>query len=207
MRAPLLVVTAVVFCATAHAAGAQKDTRRALSLGLVGGASFPVGRWSSSLERAPHAAAVIEVRSPYAGVALRFEGTYDSFRMPSLGLVSDSVGGSLGVMTGSMRLLGGTANVVLRAPHREAPVRGYVIGGVGVFRVQSHTEAPGPHGRIRNAASARTRSGINAGLGVEGSWERVTAFAELRYHYVRGVFDSSPLRMMPLNLGLALRRR
>ena len=203
MRACNLVTIGVlVLCGAAHSTAAQQEPRRALSLGLAAGTTLPVGPAVKALERGPRAGAAIEVRSPYPGIALRVEGTYDSFRMHS-GVASDSAGESVGMLSGSMRLLGGTANVVLRAPYREDPVRPYVIGGVGVFRVQSHFEHPTEHGWLRYTDRARIRTGANAGLGVEVPRERVTAFVDARYHFVRN--GESSLRMMALSLGLRTR--
>jgi hypothetical protein len=48
------------------------------------------------------------------------------------------------------------------------------------------------------------RTGVNAGLGLEMPRERVTAFVDLRYHIVYWESHASPLRMMPLSLGLGV---
>lgn len=194
----------VALCTAAPSSAAQENARPELSWGLVAGASFPVGGVRRTLKSAPHVGATLEVRTRYPGVSLRLQGTYDSFRAHPLVLVIDSVGETIGTMTGGMRLLGGTANVVFRAPYRDDPVRLYLIGGVDVFRVQRHFEAPTEHGRSRYTDRARIRTGANAGLGVEVPRERVTAFAELRYHFVRGVLDRSALRVVPLSLGLRI---
>jgi hypothetical protein len=201
----LIAATLVAVCTAARSTAAQENDRPELSWGLAGGASFPVGGVRKALKSSAHAAATLEVRTPYPGVALRLEGTYNYFRdrLPAM-VVADSVGQSIGTITGGMRLLGVTANVVFRGPYREDPVRPYLVGGVGVFRVQRHSDFVAEHGRLRYTERARIRTGANAGLGLEVPRERVTAFAELRYHFVRGVFDRSALRIVPLSLGLRI---
>ena len=204
MNARRLAVTALVLCCSAVTpAGAQDDAGRRVSVGLLGGGTLPVAPLDGVLKRGHHLGALVEVRSQEARLGLRFEATYAFFDIPG-GIVADSVGQPLGELTGRMRLPALSANLVLRNPEWSGRVRPYIVGGVSVFRVHVHFDAPAGQTSSRATVPAETRAGVNAGLGIEVPSDRATLFGEARYYIVRHEPHQRPFQMIPLSLGLRL---
>ena len=198
MKPRTIIIGLVAISISFHPASAQQRQPR-MSFGVIGGGNVSIDRVDLT-ERAWHAGAIAELRSGLPGVSFRFEALYFSSTFPP-GFVTDSIGTVIGELTQGERLIGGTANAVFRARFVERSTQLYVIGGVGVFGIQQHTEWPA--GRL--TLPIEMRPGVNAGAGVETRVRRLTAFAEARYHVVRRAAHTRPLKMVPVSLGLRVR--
>jgi hypothetical protein len=203
-RRNIIIIGLVAISSAFESASAQGHEPHEVSLGLMGGGSPPIGSLLLGIERPWHAGAIAELRSSFPGVSFRFEASYFS-RSTSPAVAIDSIGGVMGEVAAGQRVVGGIANAVFRAPFGTRSIQTYAIVGIGVFGIQTYSEGPGPTGPWRLTLPLEIRPGLNAGLGVETTIRRVTAFAEARYHAVRQAVRTPTLQMVPLSVGFRVR--
>jgi hypothetical protein len=214
---------ALILAAIAAGAGTARAQAaapaRALTFGVSGGVSLPLGDFGDGVKTGFNAGAHIAFKPAMLPFGVRVEGQYNRFAVKDLGLDDfggDSVdlGGDFGEefpfdldLDGNARLLSGTINAVFGVPAASSAFRPYVIGGVGVYNEKVSFSVLGI-----TASQSQTKFGINGGAGIEFGLGRVAAFAEARYHMVFDKEDgddddfgggsTSNTTFIPISLGI-----
>ncbi|CAN5704025.1 hypothetical protein BH23GEM11_BH23GEM11_17070 [soil metagenome] len=156
-------------------AGSLEAQQRNFTVGVSGGAVFPVGDLSDLFETGLQVGGLVETASlgglPFG---VRGEADYLTFSEGAL----------------SSRFLSGRVNAVL--PFMTAPdARPYFIAGAGLYNVRFETGA---------SDTSDSRVGINAGVGINYAIGGLNTFVEGRFHNV--FTDDDSLRFIPLTIGI-----
>ena len=195
MRLPRLAIHSVLLAAVPIVATAQRREAPPVAVGALSGASVVTSEPGDSYRTGVQVGALAELRTPVDWLAVRLDLGYRHFGMQSFSAIDQN-----GRPTGEeyrqrMRLLSGTADVVVRIPDLRARVRPYALAGVGRYRRAYRIAASDG----REIGSARFSSnGVNAGAGLEAALTRVTVFAEARYERVR----HAQLGLVPIDIGI-----
>lgn len=159
----------------AFGAGAAEAQTRAFTVGVGGGAVFPVGDLSDDYGTGFDVSGLLEFASLGAlPLGFRGEAGYQTFSEGNL----------------STRFLSGRANVVV--PFLVAPdAAPYLIGGIGLYNRRAEDG---------NNASSDSDLGFNVGAGINYAIAGMNTFVELRLHSVSG--DGGSSRFIPFTLGI-----
>jgi len=172
-RLGFLVLTVALFAAPALRAQAQPT--EGVRFGLGGGLLVPLGTYGTSDKIGANILGMVQMPIANSPIHLRLAGMY--------GTTSHEVG------SGSTQILGGTADLLYHVGVRSAPVRPYVVGGLGFFNV-------------KNGAS-QSKLGLGLGGGLLFGIGNMHAFLEARYMSIQ---TSGPnMRFVPITLGLMFR--
>jgi opacity protein-like surface antigen len=169
----------------AIALSAQAAQAQGLSFGVGGGAVVPTGTYGDLLSTGWNATAVARFKPPVAPLGFQVDAFYNRF-------------GLQGGIDGHNQVMGATANAVFAFPS-VAPVRPYLLGGVGVYN-QKIT--------VGEASGSESKFGINAGAGFDFALGSAKLFADARFHAIlNGSVNSETLEeanayMIPITLGL-----
>jgi opacity protein-like surface antigen len=174
-----LLAAAVAAALLAPSAHAQSlFAGRPIRIGVSGGISVPTshavyfgGREGAELASGFNVAGHVAFEPPASSLGLRADLGYDRFGGKELDLGGERLAFDQGILSG-------TLNAVMK-PTRPMPVKPYLIGGLGVYRVRLSASAGG-----ESEAHSTTNVGFNGGAGVAFSVRRLSAFLEARYHYV-----------------------
>lgn len=193
-RIRTIVAGAAGLLLSATAAGAQGTTStRPFDIGLLGGASVPLGDFADGAEVGFHVGGFVGFRlSETSPLKLRAEVAWNRFGVKE-GAFDD--GEDIDVdIDGSASILGITGNVVYTAG-TQSQARPYFMGGAGVYRLKVSAEAFG-----FEISDSQTKFGFNAGAGVEFPLSGFTSFVEARFHSV--MTDESSTNFVPISFGV-----
>ncbi len=166
-----LAAAALAMAGVTHAAGAQSSTSN-ISFGVSGGPSFPSGdNLNSGFAVAGH----LGVRSRTSPLGVRFDVLYNNWDIE--GTSADT------------RVIGGTANLMIRLPTSSGAVRPYLSGGLGVYNT-----------KVSVANDGSTDLGLNAGAGLDFPMSGIIPFAEVRFHSV--FTEGDHVNFVPLVFGI-----
>ena len=186
MIARALAVTGLAAALTLAPSAAQSQDGRAISFGVMGGLSLPMGDLSDGVNSGYNITGNIWMP---LGSTLKFRGDvgYESFG----GKGSTSVAGF------DFNVLSLTGNVVLPlgGEKAEGGIRPYLIGGGGLYRGTIKVNVIGLSG-----SESSSDLGINAGGGFEFKLSGFTTFAEARFVNVFSEGESS--RWIPITFGI-----
>jgi opacity protein-like surface antigen len=201
VRAALTTTTLLAAgAAAAHAQaadGASAGARR-WSIGAVAGASIPTGTLGDVVATGFNVAGQVEYRRPASPLAVRLEVDYHRFGLKDeLRELFFEAGGAVNA---NLNVLGGAVNAVYTFPVT-TPVRPYVLGGLGVYRLSGSFDVSGFEGELdeESDSGSATRLGANVGAGIELPLSGITAFAEVRYLTIRA---SEAANLVPLRVGV-----
>lgn len=166
--------------AAAGTADAQLAGSRAVSFGIAGGATVPLGDAADLHDVGFNLMGLVNVQPAFLPVGARFDVMYHS-----LGGKGSELPGSL---TSDLNVLAGTANAVLTVSNT-GTVRPYVLGGVGVYNLDTD-----------GVTESVTKFGLNGGGGIEFGLGGFNAFVEARLHSV--FTDESNTNLVPVVFGL-----
>ena len=158
-----------------------------LSFGFGAGAVVPTGSMADLNSTGWTGQAALRVKPAVSPLGFQLDAFYSR-----LGLEND--------LEGHSRLIGGTANAVFAFPSA-APLRPYLIGGVGVYNGKTSLDDLG-------SSDAETKFGANAGAGFDFKLGSAALYAEGRFHAIfNGGVDVETLQettayMIPLTVGL-----
>ena len=161
------VVAACLSVATltlAPRAHAQTSTH----FSIAAGASFPTGVFGDVHDTGYHILGAVDFDRANSPLGFRLDGMFNEFERS-------------GILTGSTRIIGLTANGVVKG----AAVGPYLIGGIGVYGTK-------PEGR-----NSDTDVGFNIGGGFRFGLTGFTAFVEARFHQV-----TDNVRFVPVTFGV-----
>jgi len=165
-------------------AGAQDA--RAISFGVMGGLSLPMGDLADGVESGYNITGSVYL--PMAGkLKLRGDVGYESFA----GKGSNSVAGF------DFNVLSVTGNVIfpLGMERAEGGIRPYLIGGGGLYRGTTKLNVVG-----LSSSQSSNDLGISVGGGFEFKLSGFTTFAEARFVNVFG--DGNSSNWIPITFGL-----
>jgi opacity protein-like surface antigen len=174
------VVAVLLLLVTAAAANAQGTS--GLHVGIAGGVTFPEGEAEDVFDSGWNAGALLVFQFPVVPIGIRVDGSYhklDAAEDPGT--------------TGDAEILAGTANLVVG--FRLLLVKPYVVGGIGVYRLDFSDESfPGAFSGTNN------ENGWNAGAGVSFSLRKIDVFVEARYHSV--ATEGDRFEFVPVSVGI-----
>ena len=146
-----LTVAAAALALTAAAAGAQRPT-----VGLGGGATFPVDDVGETNGAGWHGLVTMGYRPAASALGFRLDGMYHD-------LGADDVAGAR-----DLRAIALTGNIVLEMPGMN--VRPYLVGGAGLYNTRFE------------GLESNNNLGLNAGVGLKFRFMEFDTFVEARYH-------------------------
>lgn len=121
-------------------------------------------------------------------IGIRGEGVYHRFGIKDLPSQYD----------GHLSILSGTANAVFMIPSdKSSPVRPYLIGGGGIYRLSFACDKCGI---TEDIPDAENKFGLNGGGGLNFALSGFTAFVEARYHHI--FTDENAAKMVPVSFGI-----
>ena len=145
-----------------------------LTLGVGGGASFPVGDLRNAVTTGYNVLAQFGVSVPSFPLGLRIDGMFNQMNHQS------------GIPTGNLQLWTVNANAVYNiSPFSSAGggVTPYLIGGVGYYNDSYHVSVSGS--TIGAGGNTHANNfGLNGGVGVKAGVSSLAVFIEGRFHYI-----------------------
>lgn len=194
----------------------SNDSIPGLGLGLIGGATFPVGNYNDVAATGFHAGGFIDFGRRFGPAGLRADLMYHGFGDKNL--VTGEENTTQLTFSNKYSLVSGTLNFVFGMPLEDSPIRPYAIGGLGGYYVKNSPKCAGTGcGDLLNFGDeSSTKFGLNGGGGIEFGLGGANAFIEARYHHI---FSGTPdltcvgesdcnraaAKLVPLSLGITLR--
>jgi len=171
MKRGLLSLVVVGGMAALIASPAAAQTRLSLGVGGV----LPSGDYSSIDNAGWHLMGALELGIPHSPVSARADVVY--------GQTSHQTG----LLTGSTKLTGGTANAVYHIGGKMMPVRLYVLGGLGYYHVDF------------GSGASESKPAFDAGTGVSLGFGPMHLFGEARF--VNVMTSNSSTTFFPVSVG------
>lgn len=182
VRRTLVAMGVVVLSASTLAAQGAATATKPISFGISAGATMPMGDFGDAAATGFNVGGLLEAKPAAMPVAFRFEVDYNRHSF------SDDLSA---LADGNFNVISGTANVAYKFPTTTSPVRPYILGGVGMYRMGVE---------IEDESDSETKMGLNGGAGIEIPLSGFTSFIELRYHTV--FTDDSNTNYMPIKFGI-----
>ena len=171
-------------------------------VGITGGISLPGGEVGEVTNTGWNAGALVSVGALDAPLRFRIDGQWNQFNG------KPQVAGDRPTEYDDFRVIDATANALYSFPSTST-ASFYVLAGAGIYAEKS-TRRIG----TSTTAETATRGGVNAGAGVRFQLSRVSAFVELRYHYILRGEEITPYdffgnghrgtHIFPLSVGIML---
>jgi hypothetical protein len=206
------VICGLAVVAAPFAAHAQtNDSIPGLGIGLIGGATFPVGDYNDVAATGFHAGVFVDFGRRFGPAGLRADLMYHGFGDKNLISTSDNT--TEFTISNKYSLISGTLNFVLGIPLEESAIRPYAIGGVGGYYVRNSPKCVGFDCEL--LPGDETKFGLNGGGGIEFGMGGANVFLEARYHHIfsarvvdcigeSGCGDAAA-KLVPVSLGVTLR--
>jgi opacity protein-like surface antigen len=198
----------------------SNDSIPGLGIGLIGGATLPVGNYNKIAAAGFHVGGFVDFGRRFGPAGLRADLMYHGFGDKDLLETGDNT--TEVTFSNKYSMVSGTLNLVFGLPLEDSPIRPYVLGGVGGYYVKNTPKCNGPDivcdpflSESDERGSA-TKFGINGGGGIEFGMGGANVFLEARYHHI---FSAAPqlecegevncntaaAKLVPISLGVTLR--
>jgi hypothetical protein len=202
----ILSVPAAAQLSTGHASGGIGAA--------VGGASTGVGDFSNTAGTGWHAGITFALDVGPGPAHVRLEGLYHTFgshayAKPRLFALTDP---NTPIPTGTSfhgddKAIALLANIVWEfAAESSVPLRPYVLGGGGVYRVYTAEHCTGVCGNFYEGSVKFNKPGFNVGAGVNFDVGATGMYLEARLHVVPGASrlqgEAISARFVPISLGI-----
>ena len=173
-------LAAVASAASVGEAGAQAGSRP-FSLGISGGASFPVGEGSDGVDMGFNVTGHLAVQPSVSPVGLRFDLGYNRWAVDGF--------------DANVRTISGTANAMFMLPASSgSSIRPYISGGLGLYNSGvSGDDVP-------DNTDSETDFGLNGGVGIDFGLSGLATFVEARYHTI--FTEGSRTSFIPVVFGI-----
>ena len=174
------------------AARAQQLDVRAISFGIGGGSSVPVGDARQSYKTGFNGGAFLRFDFGRLPVALRGDFSYQNFELRSAAIPPAGAPGG-----GTGTLLGGLGDIQLYL--RGGSVRPYLLAGAGAWSVKSEFDSDALQARTE------TRFGARGGAGVLLAFGSLLLYAEGAMDQIAprtGAPAGSTIRVVPVTVGV-----
>jgi opacity protein-like surface antigen len=190
-RVRAIAVAACALAALATSASAQSGWRKerhhrqramaSVKIGAFGGATFATGMTRNGIDPGWNAGVVLDVTTPRLPVGFRLSGAHYHL-LPSTATAN-----------GAVKLWGGDLNLLF-TPRGQFPLKPYLTGGIGLYRVTNNITsvtniAPGPD----------TKFSWNGGIGIRGGIGSLGVFLEGRYLQI--FTTGHDVRLIPVTFG------
>lgn len=169
------VLAALLISATAGSAQSAK----AVSIGISGGATIPVGDFGDAFTTGYNGTASLMFKSFGSPIGLRVDGMYNNLSFKDDNSI-DAV------------ILGANANLVYSLPG--VGISPYLIGGAGVYNMKLDFNDGAD-------SESETKLGVNGGVGASIPLSGFNAFIEARYHHV--FTDGAATQFVPVTVGIS----
>ena len=179
MKRTIIGLAALALVFSASAAEAQKP----ISFGVALGASMPMGDFGDAAGTGWHAGGVLAIAPATMPVGFRVDATYNS-----LGF-SDDMEAFAGE-SGSWSVIAVNGNVTWNIPMTGSPIAPYLLGGVGMYRLNTDLDG----------SEAEQEFGFNLGAGTKFNLSGFSTFAEIRYHTFS--VDDADFNYLPISFGI-----
>jgi outer membrane protein with beta-barrel domain len=161
-----------------------------LTLGVGGGASFPVGSLHDQFVTGYNVLAQLGIGLPSWPVGLRVDGMFNQMNHRAT------------VASGNLQLWTANANVVwniVPISTAGAGVTPYLIGGLGYYNSSFHVSASGSS--FGGGGNTHANNfGLNGGAGIKAGVATLSVFVEARYHYV--FVSGGHIQFIPITAGI-----
>ena len=178
---------------------AQQRATRALSVGLGGGGTVPLGDFANDVKTGWNGLAHVQYQPAGGGPwAVRAEAQYSGAKYTDdfLGAVGASPGDNL---TNNVLSVG--ASALYHLSGRDGSVRPYLIGGLGLYRLTASLK----DGSGLTVSDSENGFGFSGGAGLRFGGP-VGVFVEARFHQFSVTpkgGDKSTSRFIPVSIGVA----
>ena len=171
-------------------ARAQVDPR-AVSFGIGGGTSVPVGEARNTYRTGFNGGAFLRLDLGALPLAFRADCIYQNFELTSAAIPPAGAPGS-----GTGTLLGGMGDALVFV--RRGGVRPYLVGGAGVYSVRTEFDANGL------PTQTLTRLGFRGGLGLQFTFGSLVLYAEGTLDHVvpRAGSSEAVIQVVPVSMGV-----
>jgi len=181
------LVGIAVLAALPSLAQAQAAPARAISFGVSGGASLPMGNLGDIAETGYNLGAHILLSPPsFTNLSFRGDVTFDRWALK--GTIANAADANL-------RALGVAANAIFRASSAMT-MRPYAIGGVGFYSAKGS----GTIGGLTVSDESDNNFGIQAGAGLEFQLSGFTTFLEAKF--VNVFSENNSTNWVPVTFGI-----
>jgi hypothetical protein len=174
----IAAIAALLFSASTSSAQSNK----AVSVGISGGATIPVGDFGDLYSTGFNGTASLMFRSYGSPLGIRVDGMYNRLS------VKDDV---VGVPFDNVSITSANANLVYNL--QGTGITPYLIGGAGAYWMKGHG-----NGFDGNTTS---KLGVNGGIGAAFQLSGFNTFIEARYHHV--FTDENATQFIPVTFGIA----
>jgi opacity protein-like surface antigen len=179
-RISFAIAAVAILAATASTSSAQSN--KAVSIGISGGASIPVGDFGDLYTTGWNGTGSLMFRSLGSPLGIRIDGMYNRLS------VKDDV---IGVPFDNVSIASANANLVYNL--QGTGITPYLIGGAGAYWLQGH-------GNGFNGDS-QSKLGVNGGIGASFQLSGFNTFIEARYHHV--FTDENATQFIPVTFGIS----
>ena len=197
----------------AHAQAAS-DAPPAIAVGIIGGATFPVGDYGKAASTGYNIGGFVDFGRRLGPLGIRADVLYHGFGDQDI--VQTAGSGTTIDFSNKFSMVTGTLNGVFGIPIEDSPVRPYLTAGVGAYYIKNspkcNTGSTTCSSSSFNDSQNTTKFGVNGGAGIEFGLGGAAAFLETRFH---NVFQGTPdlsctrascnrlaLQIVPVQLGV-----
>ena len=179
----IAAMAAILFSASTSSAQSNK----AVSIGISGGATIPVGDFGNFYTTGYNGTASLMFKSIGSPLGFRIDGMYNRLSVKNDAFVPDGAGGSVN----SVSIAGANANLVYSLPG--TGITPYLIGGGGIYSMKTHSDG--------FDSNAENKFGVNGGIGASFPLSGFNTFVEARFHHV--FTDGSATQFIPVTFGIS----
>lgn len=198
----------------------SNDSIPGLGIGLIGGATMPVGNYSDFAKTGFHVGGFVDFGRRLGPAGLHADLMYHGFGDKDLVNTGDNT--TEITFSNKYSLVSGTLNLVFGLPLEESSIRPYVLGGVGGYYVKNTPKCNGPalvcepFLNNEDEEGSATKFGLNGGGGIEFGMGGANVFLEARYHHILSAApqlecigesncNRAAAKLIPISLGVTLR--
>jgi opacity protein-like surface antigen len=214
MKLSKVILGMAVIAAPLTAQAQSNDSTKAIGVGLIGGATFPVGNYSDVAATGFHFGGFIDFGRRIGPAGLRADVVYHGFGDKDL--VTTGPGATEVTFSNKFSLVSGTLNLVFGVPMENSPIRPYVLGGIGGYYVKNSPKCVGCSPLLNFEDESTTKFGLNGGGGIEFGLGNANVFLEARYHHILSAApqidclgetdcNRAAAKLVPVSLGVKMR--
>lgn len=161
-----------------------------MTLGLGGGASFPVSDLKNTVTTGYNVLAQLGIGVPSLPIGFRLDGMFNQMNHQA------------DVATGNLQLWTVNANVVWNITPLStggAGITPYLIGGAGYYNDHYHVTVEGT-GIGAGGSTRQNNFGLNGGGGIRAGLASLSVFVEARFHYI--FLSGTHAEFVPITAGI-----
>lgn len=209
------VICGIAVMAAPFAAQAQSnDSIPGIGVGLIGGATMPVGNYNKVAATGFHFGGFVDFGRRIGPAGLRADLMYHGFGDKDL--ITDEPNTTQVTFSNKYSMVSGTLNLVFGIPLENSPIRPYVLGGIGGYYVKNSPKCSGCAPLLNLEDQSETKFGLNGGGGIEFGMGGANVFLEARYHHILSAApditcigetgcNTTAAKLVPISLGVTLR--